>query len=345
MNVGEWKNLAREKGWKCVSDNVCGIYNGFPFSARFTGKKSGAVTVGFQCVGKGTGKWVRAVRKALPKGCSFVIAAANSRYTLTCTAPKGGDLAAVVLSAMDAATAVMKEAGLCPPEICPICKQGNCEATAMIGGAYVSVHRTCVEEHGNSARARADKALKGNYATGLIGAVLGGAVGAIPAIVCLNFMDYYVAVLYALIPLAAYHGYRIFKGKMDGGALACSILSSLVNLFTVEYFSIYIQLGLLRHSFPTPGFAWRVFTDYVGGSGFVASILMDVVFLGLGLWFTWGQIRRTAVHDVQDAGLAAASLLVNGRDPGPAAPAMDGAYQMVTPEAPRSPASGDPWDN
>lgn len=346
MNLEEFNRFAQSKGWKRVSGSAYGVYNGYPFSAQFRPASGGVISAGLRADGKNGGKCVKAARKALPKGCSLVMNAADSAYTLSVTA-RGGDLPAAFLASMDTVTGAMRDMGLHAPETCPVCKRGGCEATALLGGGYVPVHRVCVEQHGASAQARAAKALQGNYLTGFLGAILGGVVGAVPAVLCLNFMNYYVAILYALIPLAAYHGYRICKGRMNGGALAGAVLSSILNLFTVEFLGVFIQLGQIRGDIPTFGFAWRVFLDYVRGGGFIASAVMDVVFLGLGLWITWKQIRRTAVHDVQDAGLAAASLLVNGRDPDPgaaAAPGADGGYRMVPPAAPCPGPAEDPWD-
>lgn len=326
MDLDGFSAFAQSKGWKVISNSAYGVYNGYPFAANFQARAGGAIGVGLRVDGKGGAKFVRSVRKALPKGCAFLAANTDS-YTLSCAA-RNGDLTEAFTAAMDTVTGKMRETGLRAPEACPLCKQGGCDATAMLGGVYVPTHRACVEAHGSSAQARAEKELQGNYFTGFLGAVLGGAVGALPAILCLNFTNYYVAYLYALIPLAAYFGYRLFKGKMDSGAMVCSILASLVNLFTVEFSNVFIQLGLVRGAIPTVGFAWRVFQDYVQDRGFIASVLMEVLFLGLGVWFAWGQLRRTAHHDVQDAGLAAATMMSGGADTAAGA----------------SRPGGDPWD-
>lgn len=336
MNVEEFTSFAQSKGWRCVSNGAYGVYNGFPFSAKFQARAGGVIGVSFRTGGKASGKLVRALRKELPMGCSLVLTNADA-YSLNCTAPKnGGDLLASFTASMDKVTGAMHDMGIHAPDSCPICKRGGCECAAMLSGAYVPTHRACVEAHGASAQARAEQALRGSYATGFLGAILGGVVGAIPAILCLNFMDQYVAVLYALIPLAAYYGYRICKGKMNSGALVCAILSSIVNMFTVEFFSIFIQLAQVRGAIPTFGFAWRVFLEYTQEGGFIISIITDAIFLGLGLWFTWGQIRVTAHTEVQDAGMAAATLLEYGQ--------ASTGYQGGSSSASRPGPAGDPWD-
>lgn len=56
----------------------------------------------------------------------------------------------------------------------------------------------------------------GSYLTGLLGAIIGGLLATIPAVAVIWFTETAYSLLYFLIPLGVYHGYRLARGKMDG---------------------------------------------------------------------------------------------------------------------------------
>lgn len=337
MNLEEFTRFAQGLGCKCLSNGAFGVYKGYPFAATFNPRGGGAAVVTLSVTGKAGGKLVREVKKTLPKGCTFVLTAAG-RYTLTC--PSGGEgLERNFTAAMDAVISAFRDADLVPGETCPICKQEGCNATALVGGAYVKVHKDCVEQMSAGTMAKAEEAMQGNYVTGFIGAILGGVVGAIPATLYWGLADtlsyYLLALFYAIIPLCANFGYKLFKGKANNAAFFSTLIASVLNLFTVVYFSVYMMLGMARSALPTPGFAWRTMTDLIESGDLTQLLVLSVICMGLGLWFTWSKIRRTAVHDARDAGAVLATMVVNGEAPVNAAPYADPyRYTMVTPNDP-----------
>ena len=324
MNLEEFTRFAQSQGFKCLPNGVFGTYRGYPLAASFKDRAGGIAVVSLSVAGKARGKLVREVKKALPRGCTFVLAAAG-RYTLTCAA--GGEgLDRNFISAMNTVVSAFREANLVPEEKCPVCRQECCNATALMNGAYVKVHKDCVEQMSAGTMARAEQAMQGNYVTGFIGALLGGLVGALPAVFCLVILNYYVALLYALIPLGANYGYRLFKGKLNKGAFVCTLFSSIVNLFTEAFLMGYVQLSAMLleagRELPTFGYAVRFMTE--NSDYMTEHLIMAVIFLALCIWSVWGQIRRTAVHDVRDAGAVLSSMVVNGEAPVNAAPSGDG---------------------
>ena len=54
----------------------------------------------------------------------------------------------------------------------------------------------------------------GNYFTGIIGAIIGGAIGAVPWIIAYIYGNMMIALLAILIAGGAYYGYKLFKGKI-----------------------------------------------------------------------------------------------------------------------------------
>ena len=84
----------------------------------------------------------------------------------------------------------------------------------------------------------------------------------------------------------------------------------------------YVQLSAMLleagRELPTLGYAARFMTE---NSDYMSEhLIMAVIFLALGIWIVWGQIRRTAVHDVRDAGAVLSSMVVNGEAPVNVAP-------------------------
>lgn len=302
MTTEEFSNYAQSKGWHCVSNAAFGVYNGYPFFAVFRSNGGGTVTVQFKVEGKLTGAFLKGLRKQLPKGCTM---AANNQpgvVALQCTAG-GGSLTANLEQVLELSARSFREGQLTVSDVCPICKGGSCDALALLNG-YVPVHQACVQNQTQDTLAKAEEnELGGNYFTGFIGAILGGIVGALPALLCLRFLNYYVGYLYALIPIAAYQGYRILKGKMNMGAFASTIVSSLLSLVVMQFISIYMigfQLGMVL----SPAYVISILPDFLVSGDFI----MSVIFLAVGLWVSWGQITRTTKHEVRNAAAVAATL-------------------------------------
>lgn len=301
MNLSEFQQFAAGRGWKVVEQTALGTSKGYPFSARFQSQGGGSISIAFRIDASMTLKALKTMRKALPKGFGLALGALEETgITLSCLVKRAEDLSLALPQAMDVVTAGLRELGSVPPQTCPICRKPGCDATAMVRG-HVAVHAACMERFGQQAMTNAQEGLKGNYFTGLIGALLGGLVGAVPAVLCLNFMDYYVGLLYALIPLGASYGYKLFKGKRNQMSFVCTLLSSVLNLATVEFLTIYIQLGMVRESLPTLGFAMRTFLSYVESGDIFASGVMNLVWLAVGIYLAWRTISHTATHEAQSA--------------------------------------------
>ena len=178
----------------------------------------------------------------------------------------------------------------------------------MLGG-YVPVHQSCVQNQTQATLAKAEEnELTGNYFTGLIGALLGGVVGAIPNVLAAVFLERIFSLLYALIPIAAYYGYKLLKGKMNKAAFGCTLLSSVLNLFTVQFLIIYISLSRLLGMILSPVASMELFWQLLAGGDLTADLVQSVVFLALGLWFSWGIVTRTTKHEVAGSAMVAATL-------------------------------------
>lgn len=241
------------------------------------------------------------------KGCSAVIGL-NAVMTVQ-DRKKYGGLEPRLTDAMNALVQGLREAGVSPPAVCPLCKGTGCDSMALISDSYVPTHRACVEQMVQGTRQQAEQqTASGNYVTGLIGALLGGLVGTLPNILAALLLHRVIAILYALIPIFAYYGYKLLKGKMNRGAFVCALLSSAVNLFVMQYLYVYVIFVQRMGHMLSPGDALYFYQDMLLGGNLTADLAQSALFLALGLWISWSVITRTAKQDVRQAVSVASTL-------------------------------------
>lgn len=293
----DYQIVLNRSGAHTVGVRSYGLWNQYPFSAHVDrAKEPGAVTFDFKLGATLEGGVFKTLRKAFPKGLRLV-AAGGSGYRLVCS---GGPLRRTEQSLsqlLDMFTRSLREAGVAPTDVCPICHATGCDAYADVGG-YTSVHRSCVEALAESTKSRAESSLQsGSYVTGFIGALLGGLVACIPTVV-VYFLGWMVGYLYALIPLGAYYGYKLFRGRMNRGAFVCTCISSLIHLFSLEQIIFYVMVvqewNIWPSIFDTIGLYW----SFMSVGDVLSDMAMSIVFMGLGLWISWGVIRRNAYTDL-----------------------------------------------
>ncbi len=304
-------------GLRCVENLVMGEWKGYPFSAALKEGRVSTLTVGFSLLKGPKNGDLRRLRKELPKGCA--LSWGGSRVTLVCSG-REENLTGLTAAALDAAAALFRETGAVPPDVCPMCKQKGCDSLALVGGGYVPVHRACCDAQVGDAVAKVEvNSLSGNYLTGWLGAILGGLVAAVPSILLAWFAERISAWLYALIPLGAYYGYKLLKGKMDRMATVATIASSLFQAFFIDqalcYFTIVTYWGI----WPSPIDTVRYFYQVMDSGDIIASAAQSLLFLAIGLFIVFRIITRTNSHEAHDAGILADSVMP-WRSSAPSAP-------------------------
>lgn len=86
---------------------------------------------------------------------------------------------------------------------------------------------------------------KGNYLTGIIGAIIGGLIGAVPWILVYIYGNMMVALLAILIAGGAYYGYKLCKGKITK---KLPIIITIISLIIVAIVSLVIIPVILIHT-------------------------------------------------------------------------------------------------
>lgn len=305
----DFQLVLSRSGGRAVGSRYYGVWDRYPFSAQVSRtREPGVVSFEFRLNASLENALFRELKKSLPKGCRL-LAAGGSTYRMACSGRPLRECDLSLGSILSALTRAFQSAGISPSDVCPVCRQTGCDAYADVGG-YTAVHRACVEGMAESTRARAETALRsGSYVTGFIGALIGGLVACIPTLLA-YYAGWMVAYLYALIPLGAYYGYKLFRGRMSGGAFVCTCIVSVLHLFTMEQIIFYFYVHNYYNIWPSIFATFSMYWDIMSFGDVLADMGMSAVFMALGLWISWGRIRRTAYTDAVSA-VSARSTLMN----------------------------------
>lgn len=195
------------------------------------------------------------------------------------------------------------------PAICSVCKTPNVDSYAWHGELYTTVHNHCITGEVEKTVSKAkDNELVGNYPLGIIGALIGGVVGIIPSVIVAVFFHIISAWLCALIPLCAYYGYKLLKGKMNAFATVTTIIVSVIMVpimdFVNEFFMAYIEYD---------GQYLITVSDYINvfmaePELFLPSYLQSLLFVVLGVVVVAGIISQGNKSMYKSAGAMAESV-------------------------------------
>ena len=309
MKGNEFSLLGTELGLNACGAQLCGVVGGWPisvFNHRLAHIR--VMTDG----GKD-----RAVRKRLekllkPRGGHIY---SWTRNTLILTAgnekknPEGK--ADYILFC----TYALTRAGLRPLDRCQYCGLPFCDTTVMTGRDYRLVHLRCLRGAADEAREKAESnGHNGSYLLGALGGILGMIVGTIPNLLTVYFMSIENSLLFALIPICVYYGYKLFGGKMNRSALLFSVVLSVAAVFLLNL--EVVVLVFMDEYGASFGEALRAMPELLADGGFWAGValnsMQEYLFTGLGLIVAWRLISVTDAGSADE--LAAALRLAKGYD-------------------------------
>lgn len=129
----------------------------------------------------------------------------------------------------------------------------------------------------------------GSYATGFVGALLGMLVGVALNVAAILLTDRIYAVLFAVVPLAAMFGYKLFKGKMSKGSIGIVIVLSLVAVMLIPFFELVYYFV---HDYGMAlgralSYAAEAMTDADVLSEISGTLLQLLLFMALGILIAW----------------------------------------------------------
>ena len=307
----EMKSFASMQNAKLVGNTVMGSFQQFPYSVTFKpGKKQDAAWILIPIWGKVSNRFVKQLNKSLPKGqaSAMLRAGSNPALQITVAAPTESILQ-LVTAARYTVVQKLSEQGISAPQVCPVCGQGNCDCLAYYGG-YRKAHRACVTaDLQRKTRTIENNNKNGSFAGGFIGAVLGALVGLIPTVLLVIFANLISAWLFALIPVAAFFGYKLFGGKLEGKLpLIFVILASLLTLPVLELVQFYAAVVEYWGTALPLGDTVLLYLQTMTPADTAADLLQPLLFMALGLFISRGVINQNNGSLTMQADELAASI-------------------------------------
>lgn len=125
---------------------------------------------------------------------------------------------------------------------CPICGEKDCDCAIFLGREFRFAHRACVDTLDSDADAETKKSQKqGSVLLGILGAFLGMLVGTLPNLFTILSMEMEYSLLFALIPICAYFGYKLLGGKMKRPIpVIVSIVMSVIGVIMLLFEAVTI---------------------------------------------------------------------------------------------------------
>ena len=336
MNKQEFSSAMNARGCVSDGDNFCGTYNDYPFTVMHTAGSVGGKTTFTLSILFGQvvpGKLYSQLRKQL-KGTANVqkypYNNVNTALYLTVTVPASVDFNMAFDKVIAEVVTAAQAFQLTAPMHCPICNQANCDSLGY-HNFYQPVHYNCVKQKSDEQYQKAVKnQTEGNYALGILGAVLGAIVGAIPTIISIAALNIISAWLTMLIPLASYYGYKLFKGKLTKATPWLVILITLITAPLAYWISIAFSVQGDLGYFMSLGelIQWIISMPDV----FVQDLVITLIFTVLGIVGVFGIIRRNSTHDMQSASFNMASLRPIAGQNNPAQPMAPAPATQMQPE-------------
>lgn len=169
---------------------------------------------------------------------------------------------------------------------CVIC--GEEAENDAFSNLYVPVHQECIDTLKKEADENISNENKNlvNLPKSIILAFIGALVGAIPTFISIVGFNYMLSLLYALIPLCSFFGYKLGKAPKRRYATTIVIVLSVVVACGIDVF-LY-NIFALSYNVPLLDFI------IANSSSFIADVLQSILFIALGVWISWKYISNTA---------------------------------------------------
>lgn len=173
----------------------------------------------------------------------------------------------------------------------------------LINGTAYHLHESCAASISANAAIQeqaAREADTGSIGTGIIGALLGALIGAVPWALLLN-SGYFAAVAGLLIGWLSKKGYELLHGRNCKAKLyiviISSILGALIGNFAVDYYSMFslIHDGLLpelTYSDVFPALLYLFSSDDYYRTATLSNVGLGILFALLGTYGVFRDIRR-----------------------------------------------------
>ena len=103
------------------------------------------------------------------------------------------------------------------------------------------------------------------------------------------------SILFALIPLGAYYGYKLCGGEMNNAVIVATVLISIISVYVVELVSQLLEVSreLGIHLLEVYEAVTPLFFDFTFWVELTEDAGSNFLFMAFGVWIAWGQVSRT----------------------------------------------------
>ena len=199
---------------------------------------------------------------------------------------------------LDTVTGVLRENGVGPADTCAVTGASNPDSLCLLDRpGFVGFQPVCasaIRREDYEAQAKVEEnENNGSYLTGFLGALLGALVGVGVNLLTIVFLQRIFSLLFALVPIFAMFGYKLFKGKTNKVSLVIVIVLSLLCVPLMEFLADSIQIAR-EYQAPFGEVAAEVAKVF-----FEAEVLAEtgpemlklLLFMVLGLFLGYGYLR------------------------------------------------------
>lgn len=342
----QFEAVLTAKGGIMSGNMYYGAYQGFPYTAQYQkGSERGYnFVLSFMVAQNVNTKVIKEIGKNFASRITEKAKVKNLNSTgnllrMSVATRNASEFSAQIDQLLQAAAEQMHSAGYSPSQMCAICKQPGIDSYAFVGAGYTTVHKNCVVEDVNTKVSKAqDNEQNGNYFLGFLGAVLGGIVGCLPSVLLVLFFNVISAWVCALVPLAAYFGYKLCKGKMNAFAPIITVLVSIIMIPVMDYFITLIDVYQQSIEYYGMGYFMSL-SEYIqwfaeAPGEFLPAIGQVALFVGLGVVVVFGIIRQGNKQVYMEAQSVSATLQpIPGTVPAAGIPAEYQAVPAGSPQA------------
>lgn len=293
----DFASLCACRGLHQSGSAAYGVATGFPVAASLSGS---LLSLTFTLAGPLPPSFVKEARRTL-RPQKLLVSSQGDLLTVSLKAKYGGTLQEKYDDAVQAVGELLRAEGIQPPQVCGICGGPDWDYRAFFRGGFRPAHYDCLAQSTGSSQMGKQKA-SGSYPLGILGGLLGGLVACIPSIFSILLVQTIYGLLYALIPMGVYFGYKKFGGPLHKGAVAIICVLSFLCAFFVDFGVVAVQFVEAVAGHVPFYYVVFLFADPAFVSEFFIGSLSSLVFILLGLWISWRTISQAAfgstVHNV-----------------------------------------------
>lgn len=319
----EFTQAVSSLGFFPVLNFQCGTWRGYAVSIwRSSGKRWFATAAVRIPNLSGVRKTLKNAVKELGAKPGVVQQCTDTRAMFGFTLGGTEDTRQSIQSSLDLMAATLHKVGIAPADSCAVSGLPAPDSLCLVrtkDGAYsyqpvmASVIRS---ENAEVQKRTEENEADGSMVSGFVGAVLGMLVGVVLNLLTIIFLERVLALVFALVPLAAMFGYKLFKGKMNKGAIVIVLLLCLFAVLLMPYLELVYYVV---HDYGTslgealPACVQLYVENFSELTGELAQLLL---FMGLGVFIAW----RSMFGQINSAQVRASQLQLDSLRPNPNRP-------------------------